>query len=128
MSITEQPSTAVRRPQTTFDRSLLSPAGRFIDGSFHDESGAAILDPATEDVVARVTQGPPRTSTTPSRRPGPRRPVGAACTQEEIFGPAVTVETFSDEDEAIARANEVSWGGFKGSGYGRDLSLCALEN
>ena len=95
-------------------------------------------------------------------------PVGAACTQEEIFGPVVTVETFSDEDEAIARANEVPfglsasvwtndarrshdvaaridagtvwvnshlvlanevpWGGFKGSGYGRDLSVYALDD
>jgi aminobutyraldehyde dehydrogenase len=95
-------------------------------------------------------------------------PVGAACTQEEIFGPVVTVETFSDEEEAIARANEVPfglsasvwtndarrshgvaaridagtvwvnshlvlanevpWGGFKGSGYGRDLSVYALDD
>jgi len=95
-------------------------------------------------------------------------PVGAACTQEEIFGPVVTVETFADEDEAIARANEVPfglsasvwtenarrshdvaaridagtvwvnshlvlanevpWGGFKGSGYGRDLSIYALDD
>ena len=95
-------------------------------------------------------------------------PMGAACTQEEIFGPVVTVETFADEDEAISRANdvpfglsasvwtndarrshdaaaridagtvwvnshlvlanEVPWGGFKGSGYGRDLSIYALDD
>jgi len=95
-------------------------------------------------------------------------PAGAACTQEEIFGPVVTVETFSTEDEAIERANEVPfglaaslwtkdaqrshdvaakldagtvwvnshlvldpespWGGFKGSGYGRDLSAYALDD
>jgi aminobutyraldehyde dehydrogenase len=95
-------------------------------------------------------------------------PAGAACTQEEIFGPVVTVETFTDEDEAISRANEVPfglsasvwtsdarrshdaaarmdagtvwvnshlvlanevpWGGFKGSGYGRDLSIYALDD
>lgn len=95
-------------------------------------------------------------------------PVGAACTQEEIFGPVVTVETFSDAAEAISRANEVPfglsasvwtndarrshdvaaridagtvwvnshlvlanevpWGGFKGSGYGRDLSIYALDD
>ncbi len=88
--------------------------------------------------------------------------------REEIFGPVVTVETFTDEDEAVRRANsvplglsasvwtgsarlaqtvpsrldfgtvwvnshlvlasEVPWGGFKGSGYGRDLSLYALED
>ncbi|MGY1682759.1 aldehyde dehydrogenase family protein [Geodermatophilus sp. SYSU D01176] len=95
-------------------------------------------------------------------------PARAACTVEEIFGPVVTVETFSDEDEAVERANsvrlglsasvwtndarrshavaarldagtvwvnshlvlanEVPWGGFKGSGYGRDLSIYALDD
>lgn len=95
-------------------------------------------------------------------------PDGAECSREEIFGPVVTVETFTDEDEAITRANdvpyglsasvwtddarrshdipsrldagtvwvnahlvlanEVPWGGFKGSGYGRDLSLYALDD
>ena len=95
-------------------------------------------------------------------------PKGAACSQEEIFGPVVTVETFSTEDEALARANEVPyglaasvwtlnaqrshdvasrldagtvwvnshlvlanempWAGFKGSGYGRDLSAYALDD
>jgi aminobutyraldehyde dehydrogenase len=93
---------------------------------------------------------------------------GTEAASEEIFGPVVTVETFSDEDEAIRRANgtpyglsasvwttdaarsidvprkidagtvwvnchlvlanEVPWGGFKGSGYGRDLSLYALQD
>jgi aminobutyraldehyde dehydrogenase len=95
-------------------------------------------------------------------------PEGAECASEEIFGPVVTIETFSDEDEAIRRANstplglsasvwtengrrahhaaarldagtlwvnahlvlasEVPWGGFKGSGYGRDLSIYALDD
>jgi aminobutyraldehyde dehydrogenase len=93
---------------------------------------------------------------------------GASCTVDEIFGPVVTVETFSDEAEAVERANsvqlglsasvwtndarrshdvaarldagtvwvnshlvlanEVPWGGFKGSGYGRDLSIYALDD
>lgn len=93
---------------------------------------------------------------------------GTAAASEEIFGPVVTVETFSTEDEAVRRANEtpyglsasiwttdaaraidlprkidagtvwvnchlvlandVPWGGFKGSGYGRDLSLYALQD
>jgi aminobutyraldehyde dehydrogenase len=95
-------------------------------------------------------------------------PDGAECAREEIFGPVVTVETFSAEDEAVSRANsvpyglsasvwtndarrshdvaarldagtvwvnahlvlanEVPWGGFKGSGYGRDLSIYALDD
>lgn len=93
---------------------------------------------------------------------------GSEASQEEIFGPVVTIETFSDTEEAIERANEVPyglaasvwtadattaleiprrldfgtvwvnthlvianevpWGGFKGSGYGRDLSAYALDD
>ena len=95
-------------------------------------------------------------------------PDGAEAAREEIFGPVVTVETFTEEDDAITRANsvpyglsasvwtrdaarshdvasrldagtvwvnahlvlanEVPWGGFKGSGYGRDLSIYALDD
>lgn len=95
-------------------------------------------------------------------------PAGAPITSTEIFGPVVSVETFSTDEEAVTRANEtiyglaasvwttnaarslsvprrldfgtvwvnshlvianeVPWGGFKGSGYGRDLSIYALED
>ncbi|MBL1120703.1 aminobutyraldehyde dehydrogenase [Streptomyces sp. 110] len=95
-------------------------------------------------------------------------PDGAESTREEIFGPVVTVETFTDEDAAVEAANstayglsasvwtedarraadlpgrldfgtvwvndhlafatEMPWGGFKSSGYGRDLSAYALDD
>ena len=95
-------------------------------------------------------------------------PAGAGITTNEIFGPVVSVETFSNDEEAITRANEtiyglaasvwtkdsarsltvprkldfgtvwvnshlviateMPWGGFKGSGYGRDLSSYALDD
>jgi aldehyde dehydrogenase (NAD+)/aminobutyraldehyde dehydrogenase len=95
-------------------------------------------------------------------------PAGAAITSTEIFGPVISVETFSTDEEAVARANEtiyglaasvwtkdsarsltvprkldfgtvwvnshlviateMPWGGFKGSGYGRDLSSYALDD
>lgn len=95
-------------------------------------------------------------------------PDDAEVATQEIFGPVVTVSTFADEDEAVARANagpyglsasvftenarrshhvaaqldagtvwvnshlvlatEAPWGGFKGSGYGRDLSAYALDD
>lgn len=37
-------------------------------------------------------------------------PQAASCVQEEIFGPVVTVNRFSDEAEAIALANDVPYG------------------
>lgn len=88
--------------------------------------------------------------------------------QEEIFGPVITVQTFTDTDDALAKANGVNYalassvwssnhqtvervareldfgcvwinthiplvaemphGGFKHSGYGKDLSLYGLED
>lgn len=93
---------------------------------------------------------------------------GDEITGQEVFGPVVTLETYTEEAEALRRANaveygltasvftrdgaaamslakaldfgsvnlnthlalptEMPWGGFKSSGYGRDLSAYALED
>lgn len=37
-------------------------------------------------------------------------PEDAACVQEEIFGPVVVVNRFSDEADAVAKANGVQYG------------------
>jgi betaine-aldehyde dehydrogenase len=94
-------------------------------------------------------------------------PQAASCVQEEIFGPVVVVNRFSDETEAIALGNDIPYGlaasvwtqnvqralrvsaalefgtvwvnehliicsemphgGFKQSGFGKDMSHYALE-
>jgi aminobutyraldehyde dehydrogenase len=84
-------------------------------------------------------------------------PQGAECTREEIFGPVMRVGTFRDEEDAVSLvwtedarqaadvpgrldfgtvsvndhlmlATQMSWGGFKASGCGGDLSTYALDD
>ena len=37
-------------------------------------------------------------------------PDDAACLRDEIFGPVAALQTFNDEDEVIARANDTEYG------------------
>ena len=37
-------------------------------------------------------------------------PADAACVREEIFGPVAAVQTFADQEDAIARANDTEYG------------------
>ena len=46
----------------------------------------------------------------PAHRPRRRAPRDVASTQEESFGPVLTVETFTDEDDAVRIANDTIYG------------------
>src|SRR5204862_6229347 len=37
-------------------------------------------------------------------------PLGSEILREEVFGPVLTVQAFSDEEEAVALANETDYG------------------
>ena len=37
-------------------------------------------------------------------------PPNADCVREEIFGPVAAIQTFNDQDDAIARANDTEYG------------------
>ncbi|MGO9421368.1 NAD-dependent succinate-semialdehyde dehydrogenase, partial [Roseiarcus sp.] len=39
-----------------------------------------------------------------------RVPANAACVREEIFGPVAAIQTFHDQEEVIARANDTEYG------------------
>ena len=47
---------------------------------------------------------------TTSRPSSPARTRSSEIVQDEVFGPVVTVQRFSDEDQAIAWANDVRFG------------------
>ena len=47
---------------------------------------------------------------TTARRCSPMRRVGSEILTQEVFGPVLTLQTFDDEDEAIALANSTDYG------------------
>ena len=71
--------------------------------------------------VRRAVAGGRRAAARRRGQPRPRRPVlpadaagrrgpGSEILTEEVFGPVLTVQTFDDEDEAVALANATQYG------------------
>ena len=46
----------------------------------------------------------------PARRCSRTRPAGSEILTQEVFGPVLTLQTFEDEDEAVALANDTEYG------------------
>lgn len=57
-----------------------------------------------------------------------RSPISAGSAGEVLVGPTRLDAGTVWVNSHLALANEVPWGGFKGSGYGRDLSIYALDD
>ena len=134
------------------------------------ESVAGFVDRARTEGGEVLTGGEPIAGPGSFYRPTVIAGVGqkSEIVQREVFGPVVTVQRFSDEDEAVAWANDVEYGlassvwskdgaralrvarklqfgavwinthfmitpemphgGYKSSGYGKDMSMYSLED
>ena len=60
--------------------------------------------------VRRRPERGSRRSVLPARRCSPDAPEGSEILTQEVFGPVLTLQTFDDEDEAIALANSTEYG------------------
>ena len=90
--------------------------GPLISAAHRDKVEAYVAAGVAEGAVLRCGGAAPRRPGArrrlllPADRPRPAAPATMSVTQDESFGPVLTVETFTDEDEAVAIANDSIYG------------------
>ena len=97
-------------PSTTRPRRDRSPAPRTATRSRRTSPAASPRARSCAAVARAPTTRPSPTASTTCRPSSTAARSAMSVTQDESFGPVLTVETFRDEDEAVAIANDSIYG------------------
>ena len=100
-----RPSSGATRPRATTSRWARSSPGPRRTRSRAWSTAPGVAPRSWSVASARIVPAP-----TTSRRSSPVPDQGSEIVQDEVFGPVVTVQRFSDEEQAVKWANDVPFG------------------